>query len=111
MNILYRLNRKKTVSISAPQMLTVVSIRGTMILPSSPMCVCCSPAALRETPPAPPVTLLRYPAVSRLKLQPPPSRLPQLQLKVKSRQFVFYTPKSNLIPTLHKTLNMDEMFE
>ena len=52
------------------------------------MCVYCSPAALRETPPVPPVTLLRYPAVNRFKLQqppPPPLRRPQLQLKVKSR--------------------------
>ena len=31
-------------------------------------CACCSPAALRETPPAPPVTLLRYPAVNTLKI-------------------------------------------
>ena len=36
------------------------------------MCVSCSPAALRKTPPAPPVTLLRYPAVNRFKLQQPP---------------------------------------
>ena len=56
-------------------MLIVVSIPGTMILPYSAMCVCCSPAALRETPPVPPVTLLRSPAVIRLK-----------QLKVKSKE-------------------------
>ena len=33
-------------------------------------CACCSPAALRETPPAPPVTLLRYPAVTCWLPQP-----------------------------------------
>ena len=58
------------------------------------MCVCCSPAARRETPPAPPVTLLRYPAVNTLTLQPPPPlpplRLPQLQLKVKIKGLVAY---------------------
>ena len=59
---------------------------GTMELLRPAMCVCCSPAALRETPPAPPVTLLRYPAVSRLALQQLQLQLqhPQLQLKVKT---------------------------
>ena len=63
-------------------------------------CVCCSPAALRETPPAPPVTLPLCPAVNRFKLQvqPPPTpppllppalRLLQLKLKVKSTELVF----------------------
>ena len=66
------------------------------------MCVCCSPAALRETPPAPPVTLLRYPAVNTLKPH----------LKVKSREFVvfmsfltLYTPYTLHPPyTEHLTL-------
>ena len=69
------------------------------------MCACCSPAALRETPPAPPVTLLRYPAVNTLKLQPPlpPPPRPQLQLKVKIREFV--------VSMSFLTLDTDGMFE
>ena len=89
------------------------------------MCVCCSPAALRETPPAPPVTLLRYPAVIRLALQqqpphpprpqpqpqlqrplllpPPPQpqpQLTQLQLKVNTRESVCLTYNtSHFTPT------------
>ena len=35
----------------------------------SATCVSCSPAALRETPPVPSVTLLQYLAVTRLKQQ------------------------------------------
>ena len=61
------------------------------------MCVSCSPAALRKTPPAPPVTLLRYPAVNRFKLQQPPPpllRLHQLQLKVESREIVVLCPSA-----------------
>ena len=56
--------------------------------------MCCSPAALRETPPAPPVTLLLYPVVNISKLQRPPQQqrlpLPQLQLKVKSREIMIF---------------------
>ena len=47
------------------------------------MSVCCSPAALRETPPAPPVTLLRYPAVNTSgphPPQPPPPPPPPQEL-------------------------------
>ena len=56
-----------------------------------PTCVSCSPAALRKTPPVPPVTLLRYPAVNRFKLQQPlrppqpPQLLPLLKVKLKQR--------------------------
>ena len=90
-DILFCLSRKETVSICAPQMLTVVSIPGTMILPYSAMCACCSPAARRETPPAPPVTLLRYPAVNRLVQHPPlphPPRHPLLLLLLRSVRVV-----------------------
>ena len=38
-------------------------VLGTTGLICWVMCVCCSRAALRETPPAPPVTQPRYPAV------------------------------------------------
>ena len=44
---------------------------------SWPTCVSCSPAALRKTPPVPHVTLLRYPALNRFKLQPPLLLLPR----------------------------------
>ena len=61
-------------------------------------CACCSPAALRETPPAPPVTLLRYPAVNMWKLQPPPPslRLPQLQSKVSGLHVKLNSLNTNL---------------
>ena len=73
------------------------------------MCVCCSPVALRETPPAPPVILPLCPAVNRSKLQRPlrrllpPPRLPQLQLKVKCREIVVFMS--------FKTFNINGMFE
>ena len=67
-------------------------VSGTTLWPDClVMSVCCSPAALRETPPAPPVTLLRYPAVNRSEQQQqqqqphPQLRQPQLQLKVKTK--------------------------
>ena len=71
------------------------------------ICVSCSPAALRETSPVPPVTLLRSPAVNKFKLQQPPPlpplRLPQLQLKVKSREIVVFMS--------FLTFNINGMFE
>ena len=63
-------------------------ILGTMrLLPCTVMGAFCSPAARRETP-VPTVTLLRYPAVNTLEIQPPrPTPLsrprPQFHLKVK----------------------------
>ena len=74
-------------------------------------CVCCSPAALRETPPVPPVILPLCPAVNRLKLQrlplqllpPLPPPRPQLQLKVNSREIVVFMS--------FKTFNINGMFE
>ena len=76
---------------------------GTMILLLSlATSVSCSPAAPRETQPVRPVTLLRYPAVNRFKLQqPPPSpllRRPLLQLKVKVERLCFFNVLFN---TLH----------
>ena len=54
------------------------------------MCACCSPAALRETPPAPPAPLLRYPAVNRL----------QLKLKAKNITLWFVFLKTFFIKTV-----------
>ena len=76
------------------------------------MCVSCSPAALRKTPPAPPVTLLRYPAVNRFKLQQPPrppqppQLLPLLKVKATTNGILTRSMKSNchgnpLIPSTH----------
>ena len=70
----------------------MLSVLGTMELLWTVMCACCSPAALRETPPAPPVTLLRYPAANTLILQRRPPQL--LPLKVSFcfhwRHFFFF---------------------
>ena len=109
---LFFVTRKKTVKASVLSILTVLTTHGNIIiirLPSINLIntsgttaprrslatfVCCCLTALRETPPAPPVTQLQCPAVFRLdqpRHQPRHQPLPfppahQLLLKVASKK-------------------------